>query len=237
MPVLVRAEFADGREAVRRIILTAESDAPGVAAAGPAEYSTHRDKVLVYGSAEDGCDMDSVEISLRPGDKAGYAVPQFIQGLYLDTGFLGATIYNLGLGLSFFENNVKVQLHIGQTLPDQRYSGMVFGAKLIANVFYLPFDYFLGPDWSFFSMSAGLGANFSWFTMEENETPMMLSGVLAQLEFARVDMGKLIPKWKYMKTFSLYFEPVLWFAPSDVSSEDAWRARLLFTFGARFSLF
>jgi hypothetical protein len=237
LPVLVKADFADGRSAVRRIILTVDTSPPGIVTIGPAENSTHRDKLLVYGSSEDDFDMDSVEISLRPGDKAGYAVPQFIQGLYLDTGVLGATIYNVGLGMSFFDNSVKVQFHVGQTPRDQRYSGMVFGAKLIATVFYLPFDYFLGPDWSFFSMNIGMGANFSFFTMENNETPMMLSGVLAQWEFVKVDMAKLIPKWKYMKTFSLYFEPVLWFAPSDVSSQDAWRTKLLFTFGARVSLF
>jgi hypothetical protein len=237
LPILLRAQFADGRYAVRRIILTVDTTPPSVVTIGPAENSTHRDSLLIYGSTDDDFSMDTVEVSLRPGDKAGYAVPQFIQGLYLDASFLGGTTWSTGLGLSFFDNNVKLQVQFGQAPPGGRYSGNVFGTKLIANVANVPFDYFFGPDWSFFSMTFGVGANFSWFTMEEGEQPLMMSAVLAQWEFAKVDLSYAFPKWKYMKTVSLYVEPVLWFAPSDVSGDEVARAVFRLTFGARISLF
>jgi hypothetical protein len=237
LPVLLKAEFADGQVAVRRIILTVDTSPPNVITVGPTENSTHRDSVLVYGSSDDDFDMDSVEVSLRPGDKAGYEVPQFIQGLYFDTSVLGGTTFTVGLGLSFFENNVKLQFQYGQAEGGGRYSGNVFGAKLIANVFYLPFDYLFGPDWAFFSMSLGLGANFSWFTMEAGEIPLMMSGVIAQWEFMRADLGYFFPNWKYFKTVSFYIEPILWFAPSDVTSDEAARAIFRFSLGARLSLF
>jgi hypothetical protein len=210
---------------------------PQVVTVGPAENSTHRDSVQIYGSSSDDFDMDSVEVSLRPGDKAGYEVPQFIQGLYLDASILGGADFNVALGLSFFENNVKIQFQYGYSSSGGRYSGHIIGTKLIANVFYLPFDYFLGPDWAFLSTSLGLGANFSWFTMEAGETPLMMSGVLAQWEFIRADFGYFLPKWKYFKTLSLYIEPILWFAPSDVSGKEAARAIFRFSLGARLSLF
>ncbi|GHV96364.1 hypothetical protein AGMMS50293_26840 [Spirochaetia bacterium] len=237
LPILLKAQFADGRYAVRRIVLTVDTASPSVVTIGPAENSTHRDNVLVYGSADDDFSMDTVEVSLRPGDKAGYAVPQFIQGLYLDASVLGGTTWSTGLGLAFFDNNVKLQVQFGQAPPGGRYSGNVFGAKLIANVANVPFDYFFGPDWAFFSMTFGVGANFSWFTMEEGEQPLMMSAVLAQWEFARVDLSYAFEKWKYMKTVSLYVEPILWFAPSDVSGDEVARAVFRLTFGARISLF
>jgi hypothetical protein len=233
LPVIVRAAFADGRSAVRRIILAVDIRAPQVETLEPAENSTHRDSLTVYGSSGDDFDIDSVEVSLRPGDKAGYAVPGFIQGLYFDANFLGATIYTAGLGLSFFDNNVKLQFQAGLTPPAQRFSGVVVGAKLLANVFYLPFDYIFGPDWSLFSTAFALGANFSYFSMEEDENSLMMGAFLAQWEFFRVDMSYVFPKWEYFKSLSLYMEPVFWFASSDIQAGAIFRISL----GARVSLF
>jgi hypothetical protein len=233
LPILIKAEFPDGKTAVRRIILAVDTSPPRITTVGPVENSTHRDLLMVYGGADDDYEIDSVEISIRPGDKAGYAVPQFIQGLYFDLHFLGATPLDYGLGLSFFEDNVKLQLQAGQAESGTRYSGWVFGAKLLANVFYLPFDYFWGPDWAFFSMSLALGANFSYFMMEENEDPVFMGAVLAQWEFARFDFSRIFPKWQYMKSVGLYVEPDLWFAASDVSAGAIFRL----TFGTRLSIF
>ncbi|MDR1099493.1 MAG: Ig-like domain repeat protein [Treponema sp.] len=233
LPIMIRAEFADGKSAVRRIILAVDTQVPVVETVAPSEGSTHRDTVQVYGAANDDYAIDTVEISLRPGDKAGYAVPQFIQGLFFDANIMGATMWETGLGLSFFENNVKLQLQAGQTAPNRRFSGWVFGMKLLANIFYLPFDYFLGPDWSFFSMAFALGANFSYFTMEEGENYVFMGAVLGQFEFFRVDFSYIMPRWKYFKTFSLYAEPIFWFASSDISAGAIFRLAL----GARLSLF
>ncbi|HCC37545.1 MAG TPA: neuraminidase [Treponema sp.] len=232
LPLILKADFPDGRSAIRRIILTLDMDIPVVAAIGPSENSTHRDSILVYGFANDEFEIDSVEVSLRPGDKAGYAVPQFIQGLYLDGNFMGATTYSAGLGLSFFENNVKLQVQAGQA-PPGRFSGTVVGAKLIANILYLPFSYFFGPDWERFSMSLAMGANFSWFSMAEGEASLMMSALLAQWEFARLDMSYFFPKWRYFKTLSLYLEPIFWFASSDVAAGAIFKLAL----GARISLY
>jgi hypothetical protein len=231
LPVLIRADFADGRTAVRRIILTVDTVLPRITTVDPVENSTHRDTILVYGAASDDYEIDSVEISLRPGDKAGYGMPQFIQGLYFDGTLLGATKGDVGVGLSFFENNVKLQFQYGQA-PPGRFTGHVVGAKLLANIFYLPFDYFLGPDWAFFSMAFAMGANFSFFTGDEEVKPMMMGAFLGQFEYVRFDFSKLLPRWKYFKSFSLYVEPIFWFASSDVQAGAIFRL----AFGTRISL-
>jgi hypothetical protein len=233
LPILIKAEFPGEKIAVRRVILTVDTSPPQITTVGPVENSTHRDLLTVYGGAGDDHEIDSVDISLRPGDKASYSVPQFIQGLYFDLHVFGATPLEYGLGLSFFEDNVKIQFQAGQAEPGTRYSGWVFGAKLLANVFYLPFEYFWGPDWAFFSMSFALGANFSYFTMEDDESPVFMGAVLGQWEFARVDISRIFPKWQYLKSVGLYVEPDLWFASSDVSAGAIFRL----TFGTRINIF
>jgi hypothetical protein len=240
LPVLIKAEFADGRNVVRRILLTVDTNAPQVETFEPVEDSTHRDNILVYGAASDDFELDSVVVSLRPGDKAGYSVPGFIQGMYLDANFLGATYIDGGLGLSFFKDNVKLQGQVGvapSVVDGQpgRFLGTVAGVKLLANIFYMPFDYLFGPDWNFFSMSIALGANFSWFTMDpsDDRPSMFMGAVLGQWEFAKADMSYFVPSWKYLKTISLYFEPIWWFASSDVNAEPIFRT----TFGIRMYLF
>jgi hypothetical protein len=242
LSILIKAEFNDGRTAVRRLILTVDTNAPRVETFEPVEDSTHRDNILVYGAASDDYELDAVEVSLRPGDKAGYSVPGFIQGLYLDTNILGATWIDVGLGLSFFKDNVKLQTQVGLA-PDidpltgqtGRFIGTVWGMKLLANIFYLPFDFFLGPDWSFFSMSLALGANFSYFTMNPNSgrDPLIMGAVLGQWEFVRADLSQFFPRWRVFKTLSLYVEPIFWFASSDVNAEPIFRC----TFGARVNIF
>jgi hypothetical protein len=159
-------------------------------------------------------------------------VPQFIQGLYLDANVFGATYADGGFGMTFFDNNVKLQFQVGAA-PNapSRYPGFVVGAKLLANIFVLPFEYFFGPDWSFFSMSLALGANFSYFTMNGDSPAQMMGAVLTQWEYARVT----IPQWKYFKTFSLYTEPMLWFTSSDV--EDAEKFVFRVAMGFRVGIF
>ena len=101
--------------------------------------------------------------------------------------------------------------------------------RSLANVLYLPFDYFLGPDWSFFSMSLALGANFSYFTMDSGSDPLVMSSVLVQWEFARFQFAA----WKAFRTFSLYAEPNLWFAASDVEAGAIFKL----AFGFRVGIF
>ena len=61
--------------------------------------------------------------------------------------------------------------------------------------------------------------------------------LLGQWEIIKADMGFFVPKWKYFKSFSLYAEPGVWFAPSDVVSDQAWRWLFTIGIGARVSLF
>jgi hypothetical protein len=240
LPVLVRAEFADGQTAVRRLLLTVDTEAPAVETLAPVEDSTHRDTSLVYGTAGDNLELDSLDISLRPGNKFFYSVPGFIQGLYVDTNVFGATWVDLGLGLSLFKDNVKLQFQAGLApyeIEGQsgRFVGGVFGFKLLANVFYLPLDFLFGPDWAWYSMSVALGANFSIFTMDPDRgrDSLIMGAVLAQWEFIKADLSYFVPNWRYCKNISLYFEPVCWFAASDVEARPIFRA----TLGARVTIF
>lgn len=218
LPLLVRAEFAGGLSATRRIVLVVDTAPPTVSLIAPREGSLHSDSLLVYGTASDQQGIESIGVNLRPGDKAGYGVPKFVQGLYLDSHVLGATYADVGLGISFFDNNVKLQVQAG-VAPPGRFTGTVFGAKLLANVLTLPFAHFFGPDWAFFSMALALGANFSYFTMDAGSEGLVMSAVLAQWEFARFR----IPAWTTFHTFSLYLEPNLWFASSDVEAAAVFR--------------
>jgi hypothetical protein len=236
LPVIIKATFADGRVAVRRIILTVDIRPPVVRTIGPTENSSHRDTVLVYGSVEDNYDMDNVEVSLRPGDKAGYSVPGFIQGLYVDVNVLGGLNFTTGLGLTFFDDNVKLQVQAGQA-PSGRYSGWIFGGKVLANIWTQNMSKYWGFDWEFWTMSLTLGAAFNYFQMEEGETPLVMGEFLGQWEIIKADMSYLFPNWKYFKSLSLYTEPGIWFAPSDVSSDEAWRTKFTIGFGFRASLF
>jgi hypothetical protein len=237
LPIVIRAIFYGGRMAVRRIILTVDTRAPVVHTIGPAENSSYREAVMVYGSAGDDFDMDTIEVSLRPGDKNLYEVPGFIQGLYFDGNALGGLNYMMGMGLTFFDDNVKVQVNAAQAAEGSRYSGWAFGFKILANVYTKNLSEWFGPDWEFYTTSLTVGAHFSYFLMEEGETPLWMGQLLGQWEMIKADMAFFFPKWKYFKTFSIYTEPGIWFAPSDVVSAQAWRTKFTIAFGGRISLF
>jgi hypothetical protein len=226
--ILVRAVFADGQTAVTRTHLQVDTDPPELVLLSPGEGGRFNQEISLRGTASDETGLESVEISLREGDKNRYGVPAFIQGLYLDLHAMGATYVDLGLGLTFFDDNVKLQAQVGKS-PPGRFSGLVIGAKLLANVATVPFGYFFGPSWDFFSMSLALGANFSYFTMSEDsiaftEDGLMMASVVGQLEFAKFEVAD----WRFFDTYSLYSEVQLWFISSDVEAGTA--ARLSFGF-------
>ena len=135
----------------------------------------------------------------------------------------------MGVGLSFFDDNVKLQLHYGQftqkqfdwfykmqKLPQQqiRYGGHVGSVKLLANVFELPFGYYLGPDWQWLYLNIAVGAQFSLFSTTQSGKPQVLSAGLVQLEFPRVKLYKR----KHFSSFSFFTEGQLWFIPTDVNA-------------------
>jgi hypothetical protein len=214
--LLVRASFESGEVAVARTQLVVDTLAPQVSLLEPSEGGRFNESILLRGTAADESGLKEVAVGLREGDKSRYQVPTFIQGLYLDVHAMGATYWDLGLGLTFFDDNVKLQVQVGMS-PPGRFSGLVLGAKLLANIATLPFGYFFGPSWEFFSMSLAVGANFSYFTMSQDSIAftsagLVLGGVVAQLEFARFQ----IPRWRVFNDYALYSEYQLWFISSDV---------------------
>lgn len=223
--LIVRSTMKNGQIATTRSILQIDKEAPVIKLVSPGEGGRYNQELRFAGLSSDDVELDSVMLALRNGDKSSYEVPSFIQGLYFDTHFFGATLYDIGLGLTFFDDNVKLQAQFGQLTQSQyyamtgsteelRYGGNVFGGKLIANVASVPFRYFFGPDWSWLSAAFGVGANFSYFTDTQSGEGQMLSAVLGQIEFPRVT----IPKREVLSTLSFYGEMQVWFIPTDVTS-------------------
>ncbi len=234
--VLIRAEFDNGERAYTRSMLTVDRTPPQVTMRSPAEGDVLNTTLEALGTASDDHGLQRVEAALRPGGKAGYSVPAFIQGMYVDANAMGIPYLDAGVGFTFFDDNVRLQAQYGRTPEGQRFSGQVIGGKLLANVASIPFSTFFGPDWEFLSANLALGANFSYILldnpdqMEASDAPgVVLSAVLAQFEFPRID----IEGWDVFNSYSLYTEPEVWFVPSDV--EPAIEARM--SFGLRIGLF
>jgi hypothetical protein len=231
--VMVKAVFADGATAVDETILRLDDTPPQVRLLSPREEGRFNGDIALLGTAEDENGMAQVRAAVRKGDKANYEVPSFIQGLYFDGHVLGATDWDVGAGLTFFDQNVKLQVQFGMA-PEGRFSGAMFGAKLLANIFRLPFGSFLGPDFDFLSASLAVGANFSYVTNSGNviqftDQGLILGAVVAQLEFPIFR----IRSWPVFNTWSTYTEYQLWFISSDVSAGIVNRL----SFGVRVGLF
>jgi hypothetical protein len=214
--LLVKATFAGGDVAVTHMQLAVDTRAPQVTLREPQEGGRFNESVQLTGSAYDESGLKEVAVSLRQGDKSRYQVPSFIQGLYLDAHTMGATWWDVGMGLTFFDDNIKLQVQLGMA-PTGRFTGLVLGTKLLANLATVPFSFFFGPSWDFFSMSLAVGANFSYFTMSENrieftDEGLVLGAIVAQLEFAKFT----IEPWRALNTWAFYTEYQLWFISSDV---------------------
>jgi hypothetical protein len=231
--LMVRAVFADGSAAFDETMLVLDHTPPQVVLLSPREEGRFNGRIALIGTAHDDNGMAEVRAAVRKGDKASYEVPGFIQGLYFEGHALGATYWDFGVGLTFFDNNVKLQAEVGMA-PDGRFSGLVIGAKLLANIVHLPFSYFFGPDWDSLSMSLAVGADFSYVTnsgdvVEFTDKGIILGAVVAQLEFPIVK----IRTWPVFNTWSLYTEYQLWFISSDISAGFINRV----AFGLRVGLF
>lgn len=242
--MIVRATMKNGEVAVSRSIIQVDKTAPSVRLISPGEGGMYNNELVFSGLSSDDVQLDSITLALRSGDKSAYAVPSFIQGLYFDWHFWGATLYDIGVGFTFFDDNVKLQGQFGQFTAEQRalftdgmmrYGGNVFGLKLLANLAFVPMDFFLGPDFSWLSASGAVGANFSVFTDTQSGVPQILSALLLQGEFPRITLAKR----KTFRTFSLYAEAQFWFIPTDVDSSEVKIQSILphLTGGARLNLF
>lgn len=238
----IRATFKNGETATRKRMVVLDTLKPTVSILKPSEGRRYNGVLSIEGTAGDENGLSEVAVVVRSGDKASYEVPGFIQGSYLDTHLLGATRFEAGLGLSFFQDNVKLQVQLGQGFDAQptwdnllgyasadtpaaelsRFGGYTVGAKLLANLAYLPFSYWFGPDWDFFSMSFALGASFTYFSQTADIASMfsptdgkymVLSGVVGQWEFAKFTFN-----WPVFRTIGLYLEGGLIFIPSEAST-------------------
>ena len=240
--LLVRAKMKNGEVAVTRCIVQVDSTKPTIKLISPGSGGHYNQQLEFSGLAKDDVALKSLTLALRQGDKSSYEIPAFIQGLYFDWQFWGATLFNVGAGLTFFDDNVKLQVQWGQFTQQQRnifddttlrYGGdNVFGMKLLANVFYMPFRYYLGPDWEWLSLNVAVGANFTRFNETGSGKAQILSAGLLQLEFPRVTFSRQ----KMFRTIAFYTEGQLWFIPTDVSS-DAPSLVPQISFGLRVNVF
>lgn len=223
--MLARATMANGESAIERVVIQIDNTAPFVRLISPAQGGRYNQSLDFSGLSGDKNGLDAVDLVLRKGDKSSYQVPKFLQGLYLDWHFWGATLFDVGFGLTFFDDNVKVQFQFGQftqaqrdifSKTDLRYGGdVVLGIKILANVASIPFGYFFGHDLDWLSMTFAIGADFSWFNETNSGKSQILSALLVQMEFPRVTLANA----KRFRTFCLYTEFSLWFIPTDVSSD------------------
>jgi hypothetical protein len=242
--LVLRATMENGETAISRTLVQIDKTAPQIRVIAPELGGRYNQTLEFTALSSDDIALKSVSYTLRRGDKGLYAVPGFIQGLYFDGHFWGATLYDVGLGLTFFDDNVKLQVQFGQFTEemwswfsdnDIRYGGDVLGLKLLANVYALPFASFGGPDWSWLSASVAIGANFSYFMKTQSGSPTVMSAMIMQLEFPRVTL----PKAKQFRTFSFYTELQLWFTPTDVDTTVISVPTIIFhaTGGLRFNIF
>ena len=242
--LIVRATMVNGEKAITRLLIQVDKTAPSIRLITPEPGGHYNTELEFAALVSDDVELKNASYHLRKGDKAFYGVPGFIKGLYIEgtippiLGIAwnnapaifkgGATFFDVSVGLSFFDDNVKVQAGYGQMTQKQyemiggkepvRYGGHVLGIKLLANVYSLPFGSFLGPDWEWLSASFALGANFSLFDLKkeynQSGNATWMSAMLVQLEFPKVT----IPRMKYFRTFSLFTEGQLWFVPTDVNA-------------------
>ena len=141
--MLVRATMRNGEVAIDRAIIQIDNTSPKVRLIAPDSGGRYNQQLVFSGLSSDNIGLKDVTLSLRKGDKASYQVPSFIQGLYFDWKFWGATLFDIGVGLTFFDDVVKVQFQWGQftqaqrdifSKSDMRYGGdNVMGIKILAN--------------------------------------------------------------------------------------------------------
>ena len=228
---LIRATMQNGETAITRTIIQIDNTPPSIRLIAPTKGGKYNQILNASGLSNDDVKLEDVTVALRKGDKASYEVPSFIQGLYLDFRFWGATLFSVGAGLTFFDDVVKLQFSYGQftqqqrdavsnifkvTVTDQRYGGNVFSGKLLANVASIPFSFFLGHDWDWLYAQFAVGAEFAMFSQTNSGKAQILSSVLAQVEFPKIKLQNV----KAFSSFSLYTEGSLWFIPTDVSGAN-----------------
>ncbi|MBN1648627.1 MAG: hypothetical protein JW874_11400 [Spirochaetales bacterium] len=243
LPIIVRAMFND-QVAVTKTILFVDDTPPEVKLLSLEEGQRVNEELMILGTAQDENGLDEVFINLRKGDKAGYSVPSFIQGMYLDGHILGSTDWEAGFGLTFFDQVVKLQANIGHApyqregyANHERFYGTSLSVKILANIAQLPFGtLFKNHDLDLMSMNFAVGASFTYFSMVEEgfglynpDVPYVIIGaLLAQIEFPKIKIENM----KMFNTYSTYMEASASFISADVQPE----IKINLSFGIRIGL-
>ncbi|MBN1648279.1 MAG: hypothetical protein JW874_09615, partial [Spirochaetales bacterium] len=197
LPILVRA-VCGSRSAVVKTILIIDNTPPEVNLLTTEEGQKVNEELLVLGTAQDENGLESVSINLRKGSKTGYSVPEFIQGMFIDAHFLGAADWETGIGLTFFDQVVKLQANLGHaaymragSIIPERFYGVTAGVKILAGIAEIPVGGLLkNHDLDFLSMTIAVGASFNYFSMlpegfgfyNPDEPAVIIGALLAQIE-------------------------------------------------------
>ncbi|MBQ3923173.1 MAG: hypothetical protein II707_07740, partial [Spirochaetales bacterium] len=190
----IKAVTKNGKESLRYFRVWINRNIPDVIIDTPMDSAHINDRLNVRGSADDDGTVESVKILFRRHDKNLGKVPQFVQGLYLWLQVFGGPYVSGGIGLSFFDDIVRVEAMFGWVptkenmndilgengIEDQRFFnpdfgwknsryeprfyGFVTGGKLLARIIDIPYEFFFGEDAKNFSFSVELGCAFYWFS-------------------------------------------------------------------------
>ncbi len=225
LPIVVRAQFPEGW-AYTRTAVRLDKTLPDVKLNESIADGRFNGNLDLSGTAKDERTLGDVVAILRPGSLNQYEVPSFVQGMYFDTSVMGATWFNSGLGVTFFDENVKFQLNAGWA-PDEvwsmkekkmlpaRVSGTALGGTILANVAYLPLGYYWGPKWENFSVSFALGANFTYFTHFTQSGGGVMSAVVGQIEIPKITFSDR----RFFTYLSPYIDLRVWMFSSDVNTK------------------
>lgn len=232
-PILVRAKFSNGDVVTSKVAVNIDRTKPDVGILENLEEGRFNESIGISGTASDKNGLTDISVVLREGSKSKYEIPGVFQGMFIDVETSGGKLIGGGLGLTFFDDNVKLQFTAGETRTGSdsaRIKGPYLGGKLIANIHTLEFGRFFGPDWDFFSMSLGVGASFTQktITIGEGDDRLWFSSVIGQLEFAKVKFNN-----DYFSSSSLYVE----YEATLLSAENAGGFIQHIGIGTRLTLF
>lgn len=233
LPVLVRSTFSNGEIRTSRITINIDRTVPEVSILEDLEQGRFNNSIKISGTASDANGLTDISVILREGDKSNYEVPGLFQGMFIDAETGYGKLYGTGIGLTFFDDNVKVQATVGETrtvTEDARIKGFYYGFKLLANLYSLELGSLFGPDFDMFSMSMAIGASFTNKTLSVSDVDFIMwySAVVGQLEFFKAKFDNA-----YFSSISLFLD----MEATLISSETSGGFFPKFGLGTRITLF
>ncbi len=232
-PILVRSTYSNGETKTNRIAVNFDRTDPTVSVLEDLENGSFNDSIKVSGIASDANGLTDISVILREGTKSNYEIPGLFQGMFIDveTGF--GKLYGGGIGLTFFDDNVKIQFTIGQTRTasvDARIKGLYYGGKLLANIYTLEYGQIFGPDMDNISSSIGFGASFTNKTLSvsNEDSVMWYSAFVSQLEVVKIKFDS-----DYISSLAIFLD----FEATLISSENTGGFFPKLGLGTRITLF